>query len=289
MTDITVFSPAKINLFLHVTGKRSDGYHTLYSLMCRINFGDTLRMRLGEQGLKVSCDHPDVPDGEKNIVHHAASLFYDRLGKVPEAHIEVDKHTPVGAGLGGGSSNAASTLMALNRYHDLPFTQDELMEMGLSVGADVPFFLFGGTALAEGVGEKLKKFVLTDRYKVLIVYPGIHVSTADVYKKLNFKLTKDEKKNNNHLFCLPGGGFSPKVSLWNDLEGVTIKMYPEINTIKRVLMQYGAEGSLMSGSGSSVFGLFSDERKADAAYQALMSGQQAEGNSWQIVLTDLLV
>lgn len=289
MTDITAFSPAKINLFLHVTGKRPDGYHTLYSLMCRINYGDTLRMRFGEKGLRVYCTHPDVPDGEKNIVHHAASMFYGRLGKTPDVCIDVDKQIPVGAGLGGGSSNAASTLLELNRHHGRPFTRDELMQMGLCSGADVPFFLFGGTALAEGVGEKLKEFVLTDTYKVLIVYPGIHVPTALVYKKLNFELTKDKKKNNNHLFCLLGGVFSPEVSLWNDLEEVTFEMYPEISKIKRVMLMNGADGALMSGSGSSVFGLFSDGEKADSACQTLMGLDQAKRDSWQIVITDLMV
>lgn len=288
MTLIACDAPAKINLFLHVTGKRPDGYHTLHTLMCRVKFGDTLEMKLGGTGITVDCRHPDVPGGKDNIAYKAASLFYQHLGRAPEVSIRIDKKIPVGAGLGGGSSNAASTFIALNRYYNAPFSQKELMEMGLQTGADVPFFIFEQTAIAEGIGEKLQSIELSIPYKVLIVYPGIHVATADVYKKLNFKLTKAEKKNNNHLFSEPTGDFLPEKHLWNDLEAVTIKMYPEIETIKDALMTYGADGALMSGSGSSVFGLFSDEKKAICAYDGIYLAGKSANKGWEVVLTEFL-
>ncbi|MBU0991663.1 MAG: 4-(cytidine 5'-diphospho)-2-C-methyl-D-erythritol kinase [Proteobacteria bacterium] len=289
MIDIKCHSPAKINLFLYVTGRRPDGYHTLYSLMCRVKYGDTLEMTFGGEDITVGCNHQDVPGNQDNIVYKAASLFYSRLGQTPGVHIRILKKIPVGAGLGGGSSNAASTFLALNRYYNSPFSREDLMTMGLSIGADVPFFIFEQTAIARGVGEQLESVELPRSYKVLLVYPGIHVSTAEVYKKLNFKLTKDKKKNNNHIFCLPIGDLFSARHLWNDLEAVTIKMVPEIEKIKGILMGYEADGALMSGSGSSVFGLFSDEEKAMCAYDGICSAKRAENTGWQVVLTELMI
>jgi 4-diphosphocytidyl-2-C-methyl-D-erythritol kinase len=288
MTNITCTSPAKINLFLHVTGRRPDGYHTLYTLMCRVKYGDGLEMRMGEKGLTVLCDHPEAPGGSNNSVYKAAALFYEHLGMDPEAWVRIEKKIPVGAGLGGGSSNAGTALRLLNTYYDSPLTQQELMALGLKVGADVPFFILEKNALAQGVGDVLKSVELSIPYKVLILYPGRHVSTAWVYKNLNFNLTNGEKKNNNPHFFKPEGDFSPEKHLWNDLEAVTVKMVPEIDRIKESLMAYGANGALMSGSGSSVFGLFSDEAKARHAYDRMTLAGKAAHEGWKVVLTEFM-
>lgn len=284
-----IVSPAKINFFLYVTGKRPDGYHLLYTLMCRLKFSDTLKLMFTGDRITVNCDHPDVPCDEGNIVWKAATLFLRTFGRKEGLHVDIEKKIPVGAGLGGGSSNAAAVFLGLNQHYGRPFSKERLMEMGLTIGADIPFFIFEKNAIAEGVGEKLKVCSAVSPAYVLIIYPGINVSTGEVYKKLNFGLTKHQKKNNNHFFCLSKGHFVDTKHLWNDLEQVTIKMYPEIGCLKNLMVENGADGALMSGSGSTVFGLFSDKSKASEAYTKIHLSDMACQNNWQVVLTEIMI
>ena len=191
-----IFSPAKINFFLHVRGKRPDGYHELFSLMCRINLFDEVSLQIGgihEGGVEIYCSNPQVPDDATNLAHQAASLFQNQQHTAQGAKIRIEKQIPVGAGLGGGSSNAASVLMALNAYYGHPCSQKELMEMGLKLGADVPFFIFQKPAIASGIGEKLEAFEGDLQYHILLLYPGFSVSTAEVYQNLNLGLKKLKK------------------------------------------------------------------------------------------------
>ncbi len=262
-----IFSPAKINLFLHVTGKRPDGYHDLFTLMCRINLMDTVMLDFDTKQTSVSCAHPMVPEDKSNLAFKAAVAFYKSFGKYDGVGITIEKKIPVGGGLGGGSSNAAAVLMGLNRHFGKPFSKQELMNMGLSIGADVPFFIFQKPALARGVGEKLEYFKLLKPYHVLLIDPGYHVSTAQVYGKLNLGLTKCEKKYIESSFNKDG--FNVEEHLCNDLESVTAHMHPDIKSAKELLLYHGAMGALMSGSGSTVFGLFLSSDIAQKAYHCI--------------------
>ncbi len=262
---IRALSPAKINLFLRVTGKRADGYHNLQTLMCGITLFDTLLFDFDQSNIRLCCSHPEVPEDNSNLAWRAADIFLRNLGSVCGVKITIEKKIPVGAGLGGGSSNAATVLKVLNRYFGLKFSDDQLRDMSLEVGADVPFFISGRPAFAEGVGEKLQIVDHLKPFHVLLVNPGFSVSTATVYKNLNLGLTKCEKKTTK----FPFEGISADIPeiLCNDLETVTEKMFPDIARTKSQLIQLGAEGALMSGSGPTVFGLFSDADQAGKAYR----------------------
>ena len=280
---MNILSPAKINLFLHVRGKRPDGYHELFSLMCRINLFDELSLQVGEgQGIEISCAHPKIPVDSSNLAWRAAGLFQRELGAEHRVKIRLKKNIPVAAGLGGGSSNAASVLMALNAYHNHPFSRKMLMKMGLRLGADVPFFIFQKPAIATGIGEKLTAFEGDLPYHILLVYPGVEVSTAETYRNLNLGLTKDEKKPTSSNSKRKR--FDPAQDLTNDLERVTVPKYPDIRLAKEKMLESGAVGALMSGSGSTVFGLFDNARKAQTAKQALNRDKAVK--KWQLFLVD---
>ena len=263
-----ILSPAKINLFLQVHGKRPDGYHELFSLMCCITLFDEILLQFkGGDHIEVYCSHPNVPADDTNLAHRAARLFLSQMESARGLEIQLTKNIPVAAGLGGGSSNAASILLALNAHYGHPFSETHLMEMGLKLGADVPFFIFKKPALATGVGEKLNLFGGSLPYHFLLLYPGFSVSTAEIYQNLNLGLTKAEKKpTSNHLKL---NRFNPARHLTNDLEQVTVPKYPEIGLAKERLLNLGAVGALMSGSGPTVFGLFDNVETAETARQSL--------------------
>ncbi|MGD2038361.1 MAG: 4-(cytidine 5'-diphospho)-2-C-methyl-D-erythritol kinase, partial [Desulfobacterales bacterium] len=263
-----ILSPAKINLFLHICGKRPDGYHELFSLMCRITLFDELSLQIGRgKTIEIDCTHPDVPADDTNLAHRAASLFQSKLNSTHGVNIHLNKKIPVAAGLGGGSSNAASVLMALNTYYDRPFNRQQLMEMGLGLGADVPFFIFQRPAIASGIGEQLEAFEGCLPYHILLLYQGFNVSTAETYQKLNFGLTNDKKKPTSN--SLKRDRFKPARHLTNDLERVTVAKYPEIGLAKEKILNLGAIGALMSGSGPTVFGLFDNAETARSAKKTL--------------------
>lgn len=262
-----ILSPAKINLFLQVTGKRPDGYHELFSLMCCVDLFDTIMLQFGGDRIAIESSNSQIPLDDTNIAHQAATRFLKSLKITDGLTIRIEKSIPVAAGLGGGSSNAASVLAGLNRHYGLPFSRSELMSMGLGLGADVPFFLFQKPALASGIGEKLEAYQGALPFRILLVNPGIEVHTAEVYQNLNLRLTKCKKKITKP--SLKQSGFDVSQHLCNDLENVTIDKYPEIGSLKTQLLKHGALGALMSGSGPTVFGLFSDPHKAERARQAI--------------------
>jgi len=276
-----ILSPAKINLFLQIVGKRSDGYHDLITLMCCIGLYDTVSLTFGVEDIAVSCRHPAVPEDDTNLAFRAAHLFFRRLNKNEGVKIFIEKQIPVSAGLGGGSSNAAAVFLGLNRYYDYPFSTEELMSMGLSLGADIPFFLFQGPAIASGIGEKLESYQNLENLKILLVFPGFSVSTADVYKNLNLALTKCKKKLKS--FLLNKQLFDPESHLCNDLEAVTASEHPVIETVKEALLNQGALGALMTGSGPTIFGLFSDSDEASKASRALF-----RIHKWKMHIADMV-
>jgi len=277
-----IHSPAKINLFLKITGKRPDGYHDLITLMCCIDLYDTISIAFNAKKISVICNNPKVPEDKTNLAHSAATLFLKSLNKQECVEICINKNIPVGAGLGGGSSNAASVLLGLNHYYGSPFSQEELMSMGQSIGADVPFFIFKKPAIASGIGENLEAYEGLTPYKILLIYPGFSVSTTKVYNNFNLGLTKIKKKHNFHLS--KNQEFNIEYHLYNDLEKVTASWYPDIIAVKEALLRHGARGALMTGSGPTIFGLFSNTEKAQSANYSL-----SKNKKWQLFLADMLV
>ena len=280
-----IISPAKINLFLQVVGKRPDGYHELVSLMCLVGLCDIVTLDFVAKDIQVSCTDLGVPADETNLAYRAAKCFFDHLksvhnGKPPGLNIAIEKHIPVGAGLGGGSSNAAAVFLGLNRYCGHPFLQEKILAMGLTIGADVPFFIYEKTALVRGVGEKLEIYRRLKPLHVVLVFPGYRVSTEEVFQTLNLGLTKCEKKINIRSFVKQT--FDARRHLCNDLETVTASRYPDIHEAKKALVKHGAEGALMSGSGPTVFGLFESKEKAQLAGDGLKKKR-----SWQTIVTEL--
>ena len=274
-----ILSPAKINLFLHVSGKRPDGYHDIVSLMCRVSLNDVISFDFSGDKTSVTCSDSEIPCDERNHALKAANLFFGKSGKSRAVRIHIEKNIPSGAGLGGGSSNAASVLSSLNERFGYPFYDDELMAMGLEIGADVPFFLFKKPALATGIGEKLKSYPLKLPYKILILYPGFYVLTREIYDNLNLRLTNCKNKLKKLALVQD---FDAKL-LCNDLESAAVSKYPEINEAKAAVLKQGAAGVLMSGSGSSVFGLFPDDDSAKKARDALFRNP-----GWRIFVVDAM-
>ena len=274
-------SPAKINLFLQVTAKRPDGYHELFSLMSCVNLCDTIKLEFGPKSIEIVSSHPKIPIDQTNLAHRAATSFFDALNVNDGLRIFLEKRIPVAAGLGGGSSNAAGVLKGLNRRYGNPFSREQLMSIGLGIGADVPFFLFGKPALASGVGEKLEAYCMPLPFYVVMVYPGFEVSTAEVFQNLNLGLTKCKKKFTKPFFKT--SDFDAGLHLCNDLEEVTASKYAVIATIKERLLSCGALGALMSGSGPTVFGLFSDSAKAEKAKQTIGAGAR-----WDVYASNII-
>ncbi|MBI5598160.1 MAG: 4-(cytidine 5'-diphospho)-2-C-methyl-D-erythritol kinase [Deltaproteobacteria bacterium] len=258
--------PAKVNLFLRVIGKRDDGYHGILSLIQPISLYDEISLEVRDgDGITVRAKGAGVPPrfpvDERNLAYRAGELFLKEAGVKKEVIIDMDKKIPVGAGLGGGSSDAASVIMGLNEMLNAGFNEKKLMDIALSIGSDAPFFILKGPAVARGRGEILERVALEPLNYVLI-NPGFSVSTAWVYGNLD--LTK--KDEGNILIDLKEPGPETIVKyLANDLEDVTLRKYPALRELKGILMESGAMGAMMSGSGPTVFGVFRDEAKAVTA------------------------
>jgi len=276
---VKILSPAKINLFLHVSEKRQDGYHEIVSLMSCVSLYDIISFDFGGGITSVMCTDPEIPCDERNHALKAAHLFFEKFRKNEGVKIRIEKNIPAGAGLGGGSSNAATVLSCLNKWFENPFSVEEISEMGLEIGADVPFFLHKKPSLATGIGEKLKDYPLKLAYKILIVYPGFGVLTKEVYNNLNLRLTNCKNKLKKLAFMQE---FDLKL-LCNDLESAAISKYPEINEAKEAILKQGAAGVLMSGSGSSVFGLFSNNDSAINAGNVL-----SQNPRWRVFVVDAI-
>lgn len=259
MNAVKLSAPAKINYRLDVIRRRPDNYHDLRMVMQRIALHDEIEISLSAPpGIRVSCNRDGVPSGPANIAWRAAEALFSRTNAEVGVDIFISKNIPVAAGLGGGSSNAATVLMGLNELLGLRLPDSELMSIGLKLGADVPFFIFRKTALAEGVGERLTEIEGLPQAWLVLVNPNIHVSTAWVYQ--NLQLTKDKVVDTLPKFC---NRVSDICSiLLNDLEPVTIGRFPVIREIKELLLEKGAAGVLMSGSGPTVFAVFETENDA---------------------------
>lgn len=272
---LSLSAPAKINLYLKILGRRSDGYHELETLMQKLSLCDELELSLADgPGIRLCCQGADLPEDEGNIVFRAAWLFLSRTGNERQGvQIMLRKNMPLAAGLGGGSSDAAAVLKGLNQLLQPGCSTEELAAMGLTLGADVPFFVHDlPAAWAAGIGERLAPVEPLRGFTVLLVNPGIAVSTRWAYE--TFALTSAGKKFNLSNFSNESGRspsrccFQPD-DLRNDLEAVTAARHRVIGELKQRLLAAGAAGAMMSGSGATVFGLFASQEQAGLCLREL--------------------
>lgn len=283
--DISLKALAKINLGLDVVRRREDGYHEVRMIMQTIQLYDRLDIkRTQEPGIQIQTNLSFLPVNENNLIYKAAKLLMDEFSITDGVSVKLDKRIPVAAGMAGGSTDAAAMLIGVNRLFSLGLTKRQLMERGVQIGADVPYCIMRGTALAEGIGEALSPLPPMVKCPVLIAKPSISVSTKFVYQNLKLddttihpdidRLIDDIKAKNLHDIAAHMG---------NVLETVTIQNYPVIDEIKKHMLSNGAVGAMMSGSGPTVFGLFDDEDTAKKAYKAMRSSHLAR----QVYLTSV--
>ena len=257
-----VWCPAKVNLYLRVVGRRPDGYHEVVTVMQPLTLADLLTVTLAGEGISLRCDRPELPQGEENLVWRAARQFQEETGLAPGVRLSLTKLIPAAAGLGGGSSDAAGTLLALNELAGKPLSQDRLHRLASRLGADVPFFLDRGPAVGRGTGTQLSPVTLPP-YWYLLVNPGVPLSTRWVYENLD-------------LAGLPG---PPATEAWdpehpetwvrNDLGTVAVKRFPELAQLLAGLGDAGAWCQGISGSGPTLFGLFPTREAAQQAGRQL--------------------
>lgn len=270
---IKLNSFAKLNLFLQVGKKLPNNYHEIKSIMQQINLSDILKFKkLNEDKIIIKCNLKEL-ENNGNICYKAALLLKNKFNIEEGIEINIEKNIPIGSGLAGGSGNAAATLKALNEMFELNLNEDKLIEIGKQLGSDVPFQIIGGTVLVEGTGEELTKLNPLENINVLLISPNINISTKWAYEE--FDKVNNQKGSNNFDKMLKGikegnlNGISE--NLYNDFEEIIFNSYPEIKKIKEDLIKNNALNALMSGSGSSVFGLFENEESIKKAYENLKS------------------
>lgn len=281
MSSIELKARAKINLSLDVTGKRADGYHEVKMVMQTVKLHDVVVLEPVQDGIEVVCNNRWIPSGPGNIAYKAAELLIDKCNIKSGIRIIIDKKIPVAAGLAGGSSDAAAVLKGMSRIFSLGLDEAELMSVGKQVGADVPYCIKGGTMLAEGIGELLTPLNPLPPTDVVLIKPRIGVSTAWVYK--NLELDKIVTRPDTGMLIKAISDNKIEIlakNMTNVLETVTAKKYDIIKEAKERLIELGAIGSMMSGSGPSVFGIFVDNQSAERAFKA------AKDDRWECFLTE---
>lgn len=273
---IELLAPAKVNLTLQVVGKRPDGYHELRSLMAPVSLFDRVTLtRLDKERIEVVCQGgKDVPGGEQNLCHRAAKFYFEHKKIEGGVHILVDKAIPSGAGMGGGSSDAATTIMGLEALFGQKLNEGQKKQAAFEVGADVTFFFAKGPAWVEGIGENVRPVAIESPLNMVVIHPGAFLSTAAVFSKINIGLTSPSPLHTIGRFNFRG----IVEALSNDLENAARTLEPEIAHALDALDRVGALRSMMTGSGSAVFGIFPDEEKAKAAHRLLEA--QAPGDWW---------
>lgn len=262
MKALTIKAPAKINLSLDVTGRRSDGYHYVKMVMQAVSLCDEIEIEKSAD-IEVSTNLKFIPNDSRNLAYRAAQAFFDETKISGGAKISIVKNIPVGAGLGGGSTDAAGVIMGLNKLYGAGLSLLAMQKIGERLGADVPFFFTGGTCLAQGLGEAVTPVECALRCFAVIVKPSFSISTKWVYQNLDLNEITSRPDTDKLLAAIKSGDVPLMASLMeNVLEGVTAERYALIQRIKKRLVEEGALGSLMSGSGSSVFGIFETEKAA---------------------------
>lgn len=285
MKDISVKALAKINLGLDVLRKREDGYHEVRMIMQTIHLFDRLEIRRNNSGrITIETNLSFLPTNENNLAYKAAKLLADEFQLKDGIDIKLQKHIPVAAGMAGGSTDAAAVLYGVNRLFELGISREGLMQRGVKIGADVPYCVMRGTALAEGIGEKLSSLPPMVKCPVLIAKPQINVSTKFVYENLKLNAQTVHPDIDRLLADIEAKDLKRiAADMGNVLETVTIPNYPIIAEIKENMLEHGALNAMMSGSGPTVFGLFEDEDTAAEAYEAM----RETGLAKQVYLTSI--
>ena len=269
-------APAKLNLFLHVVGRRADGYHLLQSAFTLIELADTIRVRVRDDGQIVRVSELAGVPPEEDLVVRAARLLQEASGTAKGADIEVEKRIPMGGGLGGGSSDAATVLLALDRLWGTGFGPEALAEIGVTLGADVPFFLFGQPAFAEGIGERLRPLELPPRWFV-VVAPPVAVPTAEIFRAPELTRNTQSLKMEDFSAQLQAGNWK---ALANDLQPVVERRYPAVAQALAALRE-AAGDARMTGSGSCVFAAFEQREGAQSVLDRLRQHWRASGQPMQ--------
>lgn len=262
----------KINLGLDVTGKRDDGYHLVRMIMQTVKLYDKLFFKEQEKGITISTNLKFLPVNRDNLVYKACDLIMSEYDISAGVHIDIDKHIPVAAGMAGGSSDAAAALIAMNKMFQLKISRDRLMEYGLKLGADVPYCLMRGTALAEGIGEVITALPPIPDCNILLAKPPVSVSTATVYKETdNMPIERHPDIDGMVSAIKEGNLYEITNRMGNVLEPVTVKMHPEIKNIEDIMLSCKAYNAMMSGSGPTVFGIFAEACDAYKAKRIIIS------------------
>lgn len=283
MDEYRIKAYAKINLGLDVLGRLPNGYHEVKMIMQTVGIYDELTFEKADEGIVITTDSGELPTNEDNLIYRAAKLLMQKYAIDAGIRINLKKNIPIAAGMAGGSTDAAATLKGMNEVFGLGCTEDELKEIGVKIGADVPYCVMGGTALAEGIGEKLTALKNAPQCVLLVAKPGINVSTKYVYEHLDALASYDHPDIDGMVRAISAGNLHGIVSrLGNVLEDVTIPAYPVINDIKKVMLDAGALGSMMSGSGPTVFGIYNDRAGAEEAYNKI----KEDGLAGQIFITE---
>lgn len=273
---------AKINLGLDVVRRLPNGYHEVRMIMQTVDICDILTFSKAEEGIHLKVDNIELPTDGNNLICKAAKLLLDTKGVTAGVNITLEKHIPIAAGMAGGSTDAAATLIAVNELYELGLDIEALKELGVKIGADVPYCIQGGTALAEGIGEILTILPAPPACHLVVAKPDINVSTKFVYENLRANELKTHPDIDGMIQCLSDQDLTGIAErLANVLETVTIPAYPIIQDIKDTLLDLGAMNALMSGSGPTVFGLFTDKEKADVAAEAI----RGDGLAKQVFVT----
>jgi len=268
LEQCTLKAFAKINLTLDVVGKRPNGYHDVQMIMQQIDLHDDVTLRKQDKGIKLVTDSPFIPVDRRNIAYLAAEKMFKRYDIESGLHIQIDKRIPVAAGLAGGSTDAAAVIKGIDQLFNLNLKLEDMMEVGLELGADVPFCIMGGAALAEGIGEKLTPIGGLKEGWMVLSKPNIGVSTQEVYQRLKWDAINKHPDTDGMLEAIEQNDMHGVASgLCNVLEEVTVGLYPAVKELKDRFHEYGAVGVLMSGSGPSVFAFFKNYDKAKKAHK----------------------
>lgn len=262
MKELEICSNAKINIGLYVLSKLKDGYHEIITLFQQIDLYDTLTFIKSNQGLKIITKHQQIPTGRENLIWKAFHLFKEKAEVRGGFEVHLKKRIPMGGGLAGGSSNAAVTLLAANKLWDNPLQKSELMKIAAQLGADVPFFIFDASAIGRGKGDILEQVNYNKNWWIVLLCPEVSISTKWVYSQTKFILTKIKKITNFRTLFENFDGNDLQDNVYNELEEIVFKRYPFLEMLKNQLKEMGAFYVSMSGSGSSIYGLFSEKERA---------------------------
>lgn len=274
---ITREAYAKINLGLDVVRRLPNGYHEVRMIMQNVGICDVLTFAKAEEGIHLQVDNQEVPSDGNNLICKAAKLLLDTAGVTGGVRITLEKNIPIAAGMAGGSTDAAAAFLGINELYEIGYDMEQLKALGVKIGADVPYCIQGGTALAEGIGEVLSVLPAPPACFLVIAKPDINVSTKFVYENLRANELEYHPDIDGMIKALEMGDLKGITNrLGNVLETVTVPAYPIIEEIKNVMRSAGAENALMSGSGPTVFGIFTDEEKAKAAAESIRGAQLAK-------------